>query len=200
MAGSHSDDQTVLSDLTYRPPSGVFNAKPPRQLLNQIHWVRCLITSTVSTSTTAATESNTTYSASNHLQGYASYLAVFDQYYLQSVVYTVSNLSTTSGGTTCYVYTAIDYDNTNNVGSALLGYATCVGSALAPGESVTRVLYPCNAGYLGTSASAGVTRTWVDSALSSVPFYGSRLLSYSTPAVVLLEVTISSTWALRSNI
>jgi hypothetical protein len=207
MAASGSNDHFIKADLTYRPPSAAFKSKPPARMLNQIYWIRQNYTTSVTTSATALTEINTSFTAVTNMQQYGSYLAVFDQYCLHSVVYTVANTSVGTGvNTNPTVYTAIDFDNTSNLGSAgaIQAYGTCNTAVLASGESVTRYFEPCTAGYVYTNVSgnyAVAQRTWIDSASTGISFYGIRTLIPATSSgATILSLTFACVWALRNNI
>jgi hypothetical protein len=203
MAGSRSDDQLITADFSYRPPSGVYNAKPPKVIGNQIHFIRNLYLLTVQSSTTAIVESNYSFTASPYMSGFANYLAVFDQYFLHSVVCTVTSDYTAANNNTdpLQIVTAIDFDNVSALGSVanLLGFNTAVQSILLPGKSVTRVIMPCNSTNLQGGAGAGVTRTWVDAALPSVPFFGFRSIISASGTTAAVSYAFSLTWALRNN-
>jgi hypothetical protein len=205
MAGSWADDHVVTEDFGNRPPAQTFAAIPPRILTNQIFWVRCVISDQVTTNTTTITESNIAFTAANALQQAATYLALFDQYYLAEVFVTVANNTLVSSTSVSMpqIYTAIDYDNASNLGSASLisGYSTCNSTTLGPGKSITRYLKPCVSPSLGGVGGAGVARIWVDNAFNSVPFYGFRQITQNTPAgAQSLDRTWTCTWAFRNNV
>lgn len=204
LAGPRELDHLIVSDLSYRPTPASFNARPPRNLLSQVYFVRQDYNTTTTTNTTTITESNYYWAASSYMLQFTSYLAVFDQYYLHSVVATVANLSSNSGVSSLpQVYTAIDFDNTANLGSlaAIQAYGTCNADILAPGGSVTRIIMPCNQLRLGSSDASGISRSWCDSANTGVAFYGYRLIANNTPAAAtIMELTFSMIWAFRNNI
>lgn len=204
MAGTSAADEFVRSDLSLRPVASAYTASPPRNLSSKIWWVRANTQQVVTTSTTVVTENNISFTANPFLTQYASWLALFDQYFLDHVVVTVANNSPEGGTAACpQLYTAIDFDNVSALGTlaAISQFNTCHVSTLAPGNSVTRLVRPCNASYLGANATAGVTRSWVDSTFNGVPFYGYRLIVNNTvAATVQLDVTISCLWAFRNTI
>jgi len=203
MAGSSSDDHLVISDINYRPPSGVYNATPPRSLNNQIYFCRQEYATTVTTNTTTITEANYSFTAQNNMGQVGSFLAIFDQYFLDSVVFTISNVSSNTGVSSLpQVYTAIDFDSAANVGIAtIVNFSTCNVTVLGSGKSLTRIIRPCLQGSASGNTAALVARTWVDSAYSGVGFYGLRTIINNTPAAaVLLDVSYSCIWAFRNNI
>jgi hypothetical protein len=206
--GSGSTDHVVRSDFTYRPPSNIFRARVPRNLINQIHFIRQINNGVIQTSTSVITEINSTFSASGNMLQYSSYLSCFDQYMLHSVTYTVANAS--GGGLTGQfacpeVFTAIDFDNTAALGSvaAISAYGSVNQATLAPGESVTRYVEPCESTSLFVTVSttaAGTTRMWIDSASNAVSLYGLRTIVNTTSSVVVLTQNFSLIWCFRNNI
>jgi hypothetical protein len=203
MAESSALDHLISSDLTTRPPSGVFKANIPKNITNQIVWTRSVLQSVVNSSTSAAVEQNFAPSISANLAGYATWCAIFDQYYLHSFSMSLSSDSSPGSTGTCpMVYTAIDFDSSANIGvSALSAYGTVNLAVLAPGNSVTRVCQPCNSTYLAAVAASGVTRSWVDCSVSSVLFYGLRsIIQQTSTAVVPVTYTITCNWCFRNTI
>lgn len=137
------------------------------------------------------------------MQDFASWLLLFDQYYLHSVVLSIANTVAPGGTATLpQVFTAIDFDSSAVLGSIakISGYNTCNVATLGSGDSVTRYVEPCNATYVGPTVAAGVTRTWVDSAYNNVPFYATRSILNTTTAVVQLDYTYTLLWAFRNSI
>jgi hypothetical protein len=204
MVGSSATDEFVRSDLQLRPPSGIYTATPPKQITSRITWIRCSTQAVITTSTTVFTETNTSFTANPFLTQYSSWLGLFDQYFLDHVVITIANNSP-EGGTAAIpqVFMAIDFDSVQALGSiaAISAYANCHVSTLAPGNSVTRVVRPCNASYLGGSTNSGVNRSWVDTIYNNVPFYGFRSIANNTAsATVQLDYTYAYVWALRNSI
>jgi hypothetical protein len=158
----------------------------------------------VTTSTTVVTETNIAPSISTFLQQYATWCLLFDQYFLHSFTVTIANNSPEGGtGALPQVFTAIDFDSSANISTlgAISAYGTCNVTTIAPGNSVTRFCQPCNASYLGSTATAGVTRSWVDCAFTGVLFYGIRSIVNNTPAATIqLDYTFTTYWAFRNTI
>jgi hypothetical protein len=205
MAGSGADDHLITEDFRHRPPSSTFSATPPKTLTNQIYWHRCVISDQVTTNTTTITESNIAFTASNAMQQTATFLALFDQYYLAEVFVTIANNTLVSSTSVSMpqIYTAIDYDNVTNLGGVnlLSGYSTCNSTTLGPGKSLTRYLKPVVAPSLGGTGSAGVARIWVDNAFNAIPFFGFRQITQNTPAgAQSLDRTWTCTWAFRNTV
>jgi len=202
LSGTRADDHLVRADLTYRPVTPYFSARPPRNLLNQIYWVRQESSTTLTTSISVIVETNFDWSALLNMQQYTQYLAVFDQYYLHSVVATFSNSSSASATLMPQLYTAIDFDNVVPIGSvaAINGYSTCNSDVLAGGKSVTRVIMPCMRTSAETTNAASITRLWISSAVPSIPFYGLRTIANVTSVAINIDVTFAFIWGFRNTV
>jgi hypothetical protein len=204
MAGTSATDHFVSQDLSLRPVPGVFRATIPRNVGNQIVWQRASYQQVITTSTTAITEQNYAPTIGTFLPAYANWCALFDQYYLAAFTVSIANNSP-EGGTAAIpqVFTAIDFDSSANLGSmaAISGYSSCNVTSLAPGNSVTRLVQPCNASYVGSVAASGISRTWVDSATTTTLFYAFRsIVNNTASATVQLDYTITMYWAFRNTI
>jgi hypothetical protein len=197
-------DHLIKSDLTLKPLSADYKSKPPRNIGNQIYYVRQTFNSAITTSTTTFVENNLSWSLTGALTQYAQYAVIFDQAFLHSASVTVTNAEPPGATATLpIVYTAIDFDSTTNLGSinTLVGYSTCNASTLAPGQSVTRFVYPCNKPAVGATAGTGVGRVWLDTtAGAAVPFNGIRLIVASTTASIPIDAIQELTWAFRNTI
>jgi len=166
-------------DVTRRPmvPS-LSGIRIPDQVESQIHWFRTDFSSSVAANTTTITELNTAFQLSS-LPNVTSITNLFDQYCIFCVYGRFKFNGTLGTNTTSRYFTALDYDNVNNVGSvaSIQRYGTMVESDLFSVQE--RYVEPCNAPalYNGSAFSAyGQDRMWVDSANGNVPFYGIRCL------------------------
>jgi hypothetical protein len=206
MSGSSSDDHLIIEDFSRRGPSNTFTASPPKSLGNQIHWVRTTFSDQVLTSTTVIIENNAAYAANSSLTQVANWLAVFDQYTLAEAYVTIA--CTTTGNNTAtvslpQVYTAIDYDNTVNLGSlaGIQAFQSCNVSTLGPGKSVTRRFEPRVVSSASGLSFVAPTRQWITSALGNVLFNGFRCITNNTPAGALsLDRTTTLIWAFRDSV
>jgi len=199
LVGTRGDDHVVLSDLTYRPVPPTYNSKPPRQLLNQVFFSR-QTTAAVITPGASAVEANIAFSAAVDMEQYTSYLNIFDQYYLHSAVITLTNeLNSNSNTSFPVVHTAIDFNSVDNLGSiaGIESYGTHNVDVLTPGKSVTRIIMPC----VGTTTNSAplVTRMWVNSSNTTLPFFGFRSITEANGFGVI-NVAISCIWAYRNTI
>jgi hypothetical protein len=203
MAGSSSFGHFVSTDLRLRPIPATFKVSMPRSIQNQIVWSRNVFTQSVPTSATLITENNFAPTATAALTQAATWLSLFDQYYLHSFFATVSNTESPASAAQCpTVYTAIDFDSSGNLGSvgAISSYTTCNSSTLTPGASITRLIQPCNSTTMSGVAGAGVNRTWVDSSTNNVLFYAYRCIVGATPgAVINLQFTYTLNWCFRNS-
>jgi len=114
--------------------------------------------------------------------GSSDFSAVFDQYRLRAVSFTMSPRPgppfTGNGNIEPRLWTAIDYDDSNNViRSAIEQYDTCVVSP--PTTGVVRTFIPrcALAAYSGSFTSyANVQDTWFDIASPNVQHYGIKVV------------------------
>jgi len=170
------------SDIKARPTSWALTQNPPPNIINRIFWTQQTYSMAVNigASTTFA-ENNFNFALSNCPQA-AALVGLFDQYCIHSAVFSFApRLSQVGFAELGRFVTAIDYDNTNNLGSAALiqEYASAETTELVTGQSIQRTLQPCVAPALynvstTTPIGYGTGRFWVDSANSSTPHYGVR--------------------------
>lgn len=201
-SASRADDHVIISDLTLRPPIMVYNARPPRNLNNQIHFVRFTSSLLVNSSATAITETNILFTAAAFMQ--VGWLALFDQYCLDSVVVSVANQGAPSAAVTLpELVTNVDFDSISVIGNiaTLRGYSNSNSCNLETGKALTRIINPANAPSVGGLNSSGVSKMWVDSAFQSVPFYGFRSIMSATPGGTYpILFTTTCVWAFRNTI
>lgn len=202
MSSSSADDHLIKSDFTLRPPVAVYNATPPRNLLNQIHFVRYTTSQLVNTNASGITEQNFSFTATNSMQ--VAWLSLFDQYCLDHVFVTCTNEGNdTNTGALPEVVTNVDFDSISILGNiaTLRGYSNSNDAVLESGKAVTRLIRPANAPSVGGFNSAAVSRLWVDSAFPGVPFYGYRSIIAATPGGTWpILYTITAVWAFRNTL
>lgn len=180
---------TVASDFTQRPIRMNITQSPPRNLLNQIHWIQQSVTLRNNAQVSISNvEDNWSFKLGD-LNQYATIAALFDQYCIYSVVFNVSvqpaQLAATTDGLG-RITTAIDYDNVGNLGSeaALQQYSSAQTVEVSQnGISVQRYVKPCVTPeiYVVAGTGYGVGRVWLDTATGSlsVPHYGVRVYFYA---------------------
>jgi len=204
MVGASAEDHFISSDLALKPVSSVYRSSVPRNLLSQVYYMCCKNFIYITTSTTGNVETNYSWTASGSMPQYTNWLVLFDQYMLDSVTLTIANNSNNALGTANIpqVLTVVDFDNSNTLGSAVAysSYGCCNAATLAPGQSVTRFVRPCNSSYLGSTAGAGVTRTWVDSNVTSIPFYAFKTFIPQVGTVGQLDYVFQFIWAFRNSV
>jgi hypothetical protein len=204
LTGSSDQDHFVKEDVAYKPLSPWFNVQIPKNIANQVVYIRQVVTDSLSSSTTTFTENNVVYTLTGYLNQATSYTNCFDQYYLAEAIMTVTNTAMISGNLADpIVYTAIDFDSAGNLGSvaAISAFGSCVASVLAGGQAITRYCKPCNSTSLITGTGAGVTRTWVDTSTPGVNFYGFRVLvnGAGSSASSTFSRTHNLVWCFRNN-
>lgn len=195
-------------DLFRRMRSWTLTQSPPRVLSNQIFWIQGKRESTTTISTTAPTEFNLAFFLSDvvDISGLAGF---FDQYCIYSVVVNINfNYSGTTLGGLGTMFTAIDFDNVGNIGGpdAIEAYESCLTTKVVSDQSVQRLIHPCVAPSLYTTASAvlagyGVERLWIDSANISVPHYGFRSFFISNVGTTLTAIyDVNYVFGFRNNL
>jgi hypothetical protein len=201
MASSGANDHFIRTDVALRPPSNSFTARPPKNLSNQIFWIKQTNSAVVNSSTTGIFEYNFAFSAASNMQ--AGFLSYFDQYALHSATVTISSQQPPGSlATPPQVVTAIDFDNVVALANiqALSYYGTANIAVLSPGQSVTRYIEPCLATSV-SSTNAGLQRIWLDSAYNSPQYYGFRsILGASISAVISYEYVTTCIWAFRNTL
>jgi len=170
-------------DMTRRPLAPDLNkVKLPKQITTQIHWFTADFTSTANLSASVVTENNNSIALSTLPGSFSSLVTqLFDQLAIYCV-YARTSINATFGTTaTLRYFTALDYDNTGNIGSvaAIQNYSTVVESSIV--DTQERYFEPCNAPalYSGSGTlfgSFGQMRMWVDSASPGTPHYGHRCI------------------------
>jgi len=152
----------------------------PKSIQTQIHWFTCDFANSASLSTTTVTEMNQPFALNSLPSGFANAIAaLFDQYAIYAVYARVLVNATVNVAANPRFFTALDYDNTTNLGSvtAIQQYGTVAESSLT--EVQERYLEPCNAPALWTGSvftGFGQSRMWCDSASQSIFHYGLRIL------------------------
>jgi len=198
-----SNTEVIRNDLTERRQNFNLIQTPPKNFLSQIHWVRqsVLQPSTYSTSTTIVSENNFAF-ALNSLANVSSFTTIFDQYCIYAVTMTVSYGNTNSSGQPITMYSAIDYDNTTNVGlSGISAFGTVNQCSITPVTSLVRMVKPCvaTAAYTGSFGGFSTTRLWLDCNSTTVQHYGIRTIAAITPVVLTFSIEFSLIVGFRNS-
>jgi hypothetical protein len=195
-------------DLNRRFRAWILNQSPPRALSNQIFWIQGKRQSTQVISTTAPVEFNLAFYLSD-TPDISPLSGFFDQYCIFSVVVNLPfNYSGTTPGGLGSVFTAIDFDNVGNIGGpdAIESYESCLSSKISADQSIQRLIHPCVAQSLytttgGAFAGYSVSRSWIDSANSSVPHYGFRSFYISNVGTTLTALyDVNYVFGFRNNL
>lgn len=176
----------------------------PRQISAQIVWDVVRITSNISNSISAIVETNFSFNLSTHPE-VSQWSALFDQWCIPQVAVTFTSTEPPGGtGNVPSLLTAVDFDNTTNLGSQtlLLEYENAQSVLLGPGMSHTRACHPCLKLSLASSgSSSGVDKMWCDSGTPGATWFGIRsILGQSGVATVTLNVTQTLWYAFRNGI
>lgn len=194
-------------DMLRSAPNMLLTQTPPKNIRGQIHWVQAQYVRVNSLSSSANSEINYSFALSD-IANVVGFTGFFDQYCIYAVVITVqcNDVGVSASTETGRGYTAIDYDNVNNIGSeaAIQAYGTCVTWIPGGGSVQQRLIKPCVApAYYNTGAvftGFGVGRCWIDSASPSVPHYGYRsYYAANTVGGINLDHVITYVIGFRNN-
>lgn len=175
----------------------------PRNLASKIVFDVVNIRGGGNTSTSAIAEANFFFTLSQHPQA-SSWGALFDQYCIvEASVTWWSAQSLNSSAAPIELHTALDFDNSSNLGSlsALDAYGTAQYGPLVYNKKVTRSVKPCVKPDVSSTASAGATRMWIDMAQNATPHFGIRSIfatSTGTSQPYVMETTVA--YAFRNSI
>jgi len=175
---------TNTGDLKIKPPSP-FNVPKgvPRNVASLISWDVVKLDLTSSTSASAISENNDSFSLNNHPQN-AAWTSLYDQWCIPQVSVTyISGLSPGATVAPSILYTALDFDNNGNLGSvsAIQDFASCEEVVFANGAMKTRTVRPMSKAPSTASSNVSVgtdlQRTWHDSGAPGVQHYGVRSIA-----------------------
>jgi hypothetical protein len=201
--GSGGGGRSNKSDLRLKPPKMSTVPSVPRSLANQIVFDTCTIRTTVSNSTSTISESNFAVSLSTNPQS-ASWAALFDQWCVPQFSVTWMSIEPPSfTGTTPELHTAIDFDNSVNLGSlaAIDDYGTARTDVLIFNKSVTRSVRPCVKPDASGTSGALTARSWIDCAQPGILHYGIRsIIGQASTAATTLVVDTTVWYAFRNTI
>jgi len=198
-----SNTEVISNDLTSRRQNFNLVQTPPKNFLSQIHWVRQSVVqpSTYSTSTTIVSENNFAF-ALNSITNVSSFTTVFDQYCIYAVTMTISYGNSNSSGQPITIYSAIDYDNTSNIGlSGISAFGDCNQCSVTPVTSLVRMVKPAVAlaAYTGSFGGFSTSRLWLDCNSTTIQHYGIRTIAAITPVVLTFSIEFSLIIGFRNS-
>lgn len=206
MLSSAAQNQIVQSDYIQRPVNMQLIQTPPKNFRAAIYWCESQVTVDYTITVAVNNENNIAFFA-NAVNLPTGFLTSFDVYCIYSVAVTFEVVvpSTSTAQYFGDIYTAIDYDNVNNIGSvsSLQQYSTIATHSLQIGRPVTRLIKPCVSPALFVSgASTGYTsaRSWVDGAYPNVPHYGLRTVIPNPPTSFTLRAVLNYVVGFRNTI
>lgn len=130
--------------------------------------------------------------------------ALFDQYFLHSVLAIFTFERLLSSASAPVIYTAIDYDSVAPITTvaAIQEYQSVLESVCLSALSVQRLIRPAIAMDIlaagGSTAAAGVGRTWVDCDYSTVEHYGLRSITQDLPTDAVVSLELIYTFGFRN--
>jgi len=191
-----STTTVIPADMNQRRQNFNLVQSPPKNFMTMIYWVRESVAAPISlaSTTTVVSENNFSFTL-NSLSNVSSLTTVFDQYCIYSVTVTFTYGSINTGFLAPLdLYTAIDYDNTTNIGlSGIQNFASYNESIIVPGTSLVRTVKPCVALAAYTGAFTGYTtgRVWIDCNSTTVNHYGLRTIIGIAGSALALSVSTS---------
>lgn len=201
-SGGGKTARSNKSDLSARPSSNFkVPNRVPRNIRNRIVWFTAKIDLSDITGSTSIAETNYGF-AFNQVQNYATWAALFDQYCIVQVSITwESCVPPGSTGTLGVLHTALDFDNTTNVGSLAIidSYETSQTDVMVPGKMVTRSCRPCLKGDSNAVTSVTVLRSWLDMAQTGLNHFGIRSILGICTNNTVLRVILTYWVALRNT-
>jgi len=196
-----STTSTVASDLIDRRQNMNLVQTPPKQIGNQIYWIKEIVTNTFATSTTTWVENNVAFTLSG-LNDYTSLVAVFDQYCIYSIAASFHVDGNSSTGVSASLLTALDFDNVSNLGpTGIVGFSNCSETLIGPSTSLVRYLKPCIAlaAYTGTFTGYATQRSWLNCTSATVNHYGLRCIALQCAATFNIRVSYEYTVGFRNK-
>lgn len=206
MIASGALNQIVESDYIQKPVNMQIVQKPPKNFRSAIYWSENQQTVDFTITVAVNNENNIAFFA-NATNVPSGFLTSFDVYCIYAVAVTLEVVvpSTSTAQFFGDIYTAIDYDNVNNIGAvgSLQAYSTCSTHSLQIGRPVTRFIKPCVSPALfvsGTSSGYSSARSWVDGAYPNVPHYGLRTIIPNPPTTFTLRAILNYVIGFRNTI
>jgi len=193
--GARSFAPTNRGDLMVRPPTKNIPSTVPRTITNMICWDIVSTDFIMSANSATLTEMNFTFSLSQHPQS-SSWQALFDQWCIpQASVTYQSEQPPGSTGASSILYTALDFDSVNALGSigSIEDFSTCETVVLAPGVTHVRSVKPCSKASATPANFSIMNRSWCDSSFNNVNHFGIRSIisvNGATSYNVVAKVTV----------
>jgi len=197
------DRDFVTDDMRQPKRSFLYRETPPRNFRFRPFWCQTQLTYNQTIQPGPSTnENNITFSLSNSNAPNLD----FDQYTIDRVMVTFSTRTAASAsGTYGDLYTALDYDNSNLIGSvaAMQAYSTIKQHLQNPTKALTREVFPQVSSAIynnGVTFGYSPMRLWVDASNTTVPFYGLRSMVANASFVYTMEITLTFILAFRNTI
>jgi hypothetical protein len=193
-------------DIRRRPANMTANQVPPYTLRNQIYWVQQSRHTTITGTGSSPVETNFQFALSDLIDA-SNLTALFDQYYLHSVlaIFTFEALNEATLAVIPTLYTAIDYDSANSISTvaAIEQYQSVLMSVCDRQQSVQRYVRPCiaSAAYNTSTnlVAAGVTRQWLDCDYSNILHFGIRSMVVALANTSTINVELVYTFGFRNT-
>jgi len=195
---------TQINPSDFKSPSAnrwMLTQSPPKNFAQQIHWVELTYSTVLGASSTGPTEANAYFNA-NFFNGFSDFSDCFDAYCLYSVTCAyVSIASGSTSGPPIRLHTAIDYDNTTNIGlptimeftSYQLDVLVATGNTSAIRYVKPAVAIQVQNATTGLPVPGAIGRCWLDMAYSGTAHYGIRQIVDQFPTNTSSAVNVNYT-------
>jgi len=196
-----ANSTTVATDLIDRRQNMNLVQTPPKQIGNQIYWVKENVLTTFNTSTSTYVENNWAFTLTG-LNDYSNLTSVFDQYCIYSVAASFSVDGLSPVGVSISLLTALDFDNVAAVGPVgIAGFSNCSETLIGPSSSLVRYVKPCIAlaAYTGTFTGYATQRCWLNCSSPSILHYGLRSVGLQTNASFTVRVVFEYVVGFRNK-
>lgn len=200
--GASSMTPVSKADLRVTPRNDLLVPKSVPRSVQRVVWDVVKIRSVLMSASTGVVETNFSVTFSSHPQQ-ASWAALFDQYCIPQ--FSMSFYSLCPPGNTNQppiIHTALDLDNTTNLGSLQLidDFGSCRIKLLSAGQTFVRSVRPA-VKVSANSVSGAVQRSWLDCAFTTIPHNGIRTIIEQSAAGSVTVVVETTIWfAFRNSI
>jgi hypothetical protein len=203
--GANGLVQRAPADFGLRPMDMAIKQTPPKNFPSMIYWLRISFDDTISFTSTVNTGARS-FQLSD-LSRAVSLAANFDQYCIHSVIANFDPMMAPGSTITPGVFaSAIDLDSVvvPSGPGQLEEYFSYLSMNMAPGVSQERVILPCvtPALYSGSAVFSGyaVTRSWIDSANTSVPHFGIKYAYVGSTGNMTIKVVYTYIIGYRNGV
>jgi len=197
--------QRAPADSRLKPMVMTIIQSPPKNFPSMVYWLRISVDDTISFTSVINTGART-FQISDMARAVA-HATNFDQYCIHTVIANFAPMMAPGSTITPGVFaSAIDFDSSSvpTGPGQLEEYFSYLSMSMAPGTVQERVIHPCvtAALYSGSAVFSGygVSRSWVDSANTSVPHYGVKYAYVGSSGNMVIKAIYTYVIGFRNGI